>query len=317
MTTPKSADVRALADAAKQWHLVPTAESTKGPTQVIGDERDLAIICALKDPELDQVFAAFGGEWPMLPRSIDDPHRYFGADVELGSRATIRVVAAAPNHMGMVSSAVLATKMILRFRPRLIVMAGIAGGTAGDDIGFGDILVADQTVDYGSGKLTAKDGQRVLKPSPNPLPVDPTILALLRNRGSTEADCHSIISSWPANRPRTALRVHIGTFGTNDVVVDDESTVAEVTDRWRKLVAVEMETHAVHRACVENRVPAPKFIAVKSASDLASNKSDQWRKCGLYVSRIRCAFGSRGLGTSRSLTLSRQLPVYTFNSYAT
>src|SRR5947207_2794650 len=141
MRTAKSADVRQLADAARQWNLSPTPESRQVPTQAANNEHDLAIICALKDPELDQVFNAFGGEWPMLPRSNDDPHRYFGADVELSSRATIRVVAAAPNHMGMVSSAVLATKIILRFRPRLIVMAGIAGGTAGEDVSFGDILV--------------------------------------------------------------------------------------------------------------------------------------------------------------------------------
>jgi nucleoside phosphorylase len=185
--------------------------------------------------------------------------------------------------MGMTASAILATKIIVKFRPRLVLMVGIAGGVKGAGVGFGDVLIADQTVDYGSGKVSTRDGKRILLPGATPLQINSNVLSHIRNRETTADDCHEIEKGWIASKPNTRLSVHVGTFGTNDVVVDDAEAVDEISSRWRKLVAVEMETHAVHRACRESVQPPPRFLAIKSASDLANQKTNEWRPYAAYT----------------------------------
>lgn len=81
---------------------------------------DIVIICALPDPELDKVKKAGGHAWTELPVMSTDPHSYYTTSYTTVKGAHLQVVAAAPNHMGMPASAVLATKMIIRFRPRLV-----------------------------------------------------------------------------------------------------------------------------------------------------------------------------------------------------
>lgn len=53
--------------------------------------------------------------------------------------------------MGMPAAASLAMKMIMTFRPAFVGMVGVAAGVKGRT-NFGDVIAADPTWDYGSGK---------------------------------------------------------------------------------------------------------------------------------------------------------------------
>ena len=55
--------------------------------------------------------------------------------------------------MGLTTASVLATKMILKFKPKVIVMLGICAGNPNEDIKYGDILVVDKSFDYQAGKV--------------------------------------------------------------------------------------------------------------------------------------------------------------------
>src|SRR5205823_5288566 len=72
----------------------------------------------------------------------------------------IRIVATSASSMGLTSAAIVATNIIFAFRPRLVLMVGIAGGTVAPGRNYGDILVADPSVDYRSGKVVSSRGCR-------------------------------------------------------------------------------------------------------------------------------------------------------------
>src|SRR5262249_5042251 len=114
-----------------------------------GYKTDLAIITAQKAIELDAVLN-LPGDW--VPRRIDGDDTIYHSGVFSSSNGKLSVIAAAAIGMGMPAAACLTMKLIGSFRPRYLIMTGI---TAGIGANFGDIIVADQSWDYGSGKLFA------------------------------------------------------------------------------------------------------------------------------------------------------------------
>ncbi len=54
-------------------------------------------------------------------------------------------------------------------------MVGIAAGTRSGNKQFGDILVADPSVDYNSGKVALADGIRAFLPDPYPIGLNPRL----------------------------------------------------------------------------------------------------------------------------------------------
>src|ERR1022692_1828023 len=102
-------------------------------------QTDLAIICALNSPELESV-RRLGWAWTRIELANDHIPYYRGEYVRSGEGRVVH--AAAAPRMGMTAAAVLATKMILAFRPRYLAMSGIAAGIRGR-VGLGDVVVVE------------------------------------------------------------------------------------------------------------------------------------------------------------------------------
>ena len=246
---------------------------------------DVAFVCALHDPELTALIEAFGGEarWTKGP-SLGQQHIYKITDFTTLTGESLRVIAGAPTYMGLTATAILATEMILMFQPKFIAMVGIAAGTRSKDQGYGDILVADPSVDYASGKLFSNlDGTETFQPNPFPIPIDTRLRTLILEDARTRAGLSEIVSSWPNSLPEGKLTLHIGTLGTADQVVNSSARVEEVTRNWRKLIGLEMETYALYRAAHEAPHPRPMFVSFKSVCDFATNKTDIWQKYAAFT----------------------------------
>ncbi len=112
---------------------------------------DLAIICALTDIELMSVLSV--ADWQRMPLSKDDPQSYYRSVWVTNMGKALNVIAAAPNHMGVTCAGVLATKLVWKFKPKMVAMTGIAAGVRSERQAFGDIIIPDQTYDYGSSPL--------------------------------------------------------------------------------------------------------------------------------------------------------------------
>jgi len=117
------------------------------------EQADVAVITALRSPELAAVLDLNYG-WKAF-RLAGDPVNYHQGRVDVDG-TSVRVVAACAQRKGMPSSAALAARMELLFRPKYLFMLGICAGRRGKTR-YGDVIVADPAWDWGSGKHTLDD----------------------------------------------------------------------------------------------------------------------------------------------------------------
>ncbi len=247
-------------------------------------ETDVGIVCALEQPEFEAIMNAMGGpeKWKVVgsPRF---PHVYRQTILTTAGGKDLRVVGTTSTSMGLTAAAIVTTQLILQFRPRLVVMVGIAAGTRAGDRRFGDVLVADPSVDYNSGKVSFAGGIREFLPDPYPIGLNPRLRSLLHKYRGDHPTFTGIRSRWGGLLPEGPNRVHLGPLGAADQVIDDESRIVEIQRNWRKLIGVEMETYGVYRACYESPDPKPRFVSFKSVCDFAAVKSDSWQQYAAFV----------------------------------
>lgn len=184
----------------------------------------------------------------------------------------------------MTAACITACKVIRRWRPRFLVMTGIAAG-ARNDQSFGDILVAEAAYDYGSGKITESDaGERVLIPSHNQIPIDSELEALLQFWARDQLQTDVIRRSWHSPLQNTP-RIILGLMASGAAVIQSKALVDEIIEKSRKVVGLDMETYAVFHSAHLATSPKPRVLVAKSISDFADNqKGDEWQRYAAFTS---------------------------------
>lgn len=249
-----------------------------------GYQSDVGVVCALESPEFSAVMDAMNGAaaWTEL-ENPGIPHRYRETTLVTTAGRPLRVVGTASMSMGLTSAAIATTQLILIHRPRLVIMVGIAAGTRSGSKQFGDVLVADPSVDYNSGKVVETKGIREFQPDPYPIGINPRLRSLLQKYVANPAVFSAIRAGWNSKTPEKANRLHLGPLGASDQVIDDASRVIEIQKNWRKLIGVEMETYAVYRSCHDAPDPKPRFVSFKAVCDFAAAKTDSWQEYAAFV----------------------------------
>jgi nucleoside phosphorylase len=245
---------------------------------------DVGIICALEQPEFAAVLTAFGGEknWRETGNRRF-PHLYRETSLKIGSGRSLRIVGTTATSMGLTAAAIATSHLVLQFRPRIVVMIGIAAGTRSANKQFGDVLVADPSVDYSSGKVVQANGIREFQPDPYPIGLNAKLRSVLQKLRGAQPIFDDIKAKWKGRAPTGVNRLHIGPVGAADQVIDDPSRVLEIQKNWRKLIGVEMETYGVYRACHESPEPKPRVVSFKAVCDFAAEKSDSWQDYAAFV----------------------------------
>lgn len=241
-------------------------------------------MCALYSPELTAFKAACGKGIVWKEETTNGfTHVYESCTLETDRGSKLAIVSSAQTTMGLTSAAILTTQMIMRFRPRLVVMVGIAAGTRSGGKQLGDVLVADPSVDYNSGKLVDDDGTQRLQPDPHPVGIAKRIRAvLLRYNEDTEL-FEGFRRQWKGKLPDKPNRLHVGPVGAADQVINNPEKIKEIQLSWRKLIGLEMETYGVYRACEESPKPVPRHVAFKAVCDFAEQKSDDWQGYAAFM----------------------------------
>jgi len=244
---------------------------------------DIAIITALHDPELFYLLK-LDAKWQKRKHPNDSTMYYEG--VFTNGVKKLKVVAAASPQMGMPASTTLATKIIEHYRPRYISMVGIAAGVNGK-CGFGDLLIADISWDYGSGKIRRKGRNVVFEPDPKSLNLSPDLkekfLSIVREREFLD----EIKSSWKESLIETELNVFIGPIASGAAVLEDPILIKDIMIHNRKLIGIEMEIYGLFYAATHCTDPKPVPFAIKSVSDFGDNsKHDGFQKYASYVSSM-------------------------------
>lgn len=245
---------------------------------------DIGIICALEQPEFAAVEEAFGGADTWI--NVGDAsftHVYRSCTLATDEGQKLSVVGTTSTSMGLTAASIVTTQLIMQFKPRIVVMIGIAAGTRDGGKEFGDVLVADPSVDYNSGKVVWSGGVRGFLPDPYPISLNPRLRSVLSRFRGNNLVFRSIREGWNGPLPKNSNRMHLGPVGAADQVIDDASRILEIQQNWRKLIGVEMETYGVYRACHESPDPKPRFVSFKAVCDFAAEKSDSWQDYAAYV----------------------------------
>lgn len=239
---------------------------------------DVGFICALEHPEFSALVEAAGGpsKWKVVGEERFS-HVYRASQIETNGKKSLSVVGTVATSMGLTAATIATTQLVLQFRPRIVVMVGIAAGTKAGNKDFGDVLVADPSVDYNSGKVVLENGIRDFLPDPYPIGLNARLRSLIQKYRAPNTLFDDIRRRWKGTVPKQDNRLYLGPLGAADQVIDDESRVLEIQKNWRKLIGVEMETYGVYRACHEAPEPKPRFVSFKSVCDFAAQKSDSWQ----------------------------------------
>jgi nucleoside phosphorylase len=217
-------------------------------------------------------------DWKLRLLEGDD-QRYYETSFERNGK-TFKVITARQSEMGMTAAGVLTMKMISMFKPKYMIMVGIAAGVAHKNAVeqlYGDVVVPDVVWDYSSGKFVSPKRANVtfgdvgFVPRPHFVNIDDTMLeAVERAIESPENECH----------------VHIGPMACGSTVVANSEVVEkQIHAQYGNTAALDMESYAVMYAVREAPAPKPKGLVIKSVCDYANEeKSDQYQKFAAFTS---------------------------------
>jgi nucleoside phosphorylase len=242
---------------------------------------DLCVVVALQDTEL-KALLRLPWSWDISDIVNDGTIYYKGTYKRNG--ASKLVYAAASPRMGMTAAAVLTTKMICTFRPQYVAMAGITAGIRGS-CEIGDIIAADPSWDYGSGKHHLNNGASVFSPAPHQIGLNSLVRGKLGLMCTDFSALAEIREGWRGPKPKSALSMHLGPVASGAAVLQDPSIAADIKQQHRKLVGVEMETYGAFAAVDESPHPQPKAFSLKSVCDFADDmKNDDFQGYAAYTS---------------------------------
>ena len=245
-------------------------------------QSDVCVLTALHSPELEALLR-LNWNWQALQRDGDATAYYEGSLLK-GERR-LRVIAASATQMGMTASAVLATKMIHTFHPKVIAMIGICAGVRGTS-NYGDVLCVDPCWDWGSGKFVEKDGRTDFLQAPSQARLDNFLKSNATELSRDQGVWDQIKREWQAGVvPQESLRMQIGPLASGGSVLSDMTTSATVREQHRNLRGIDMEAYSVFAAAAESVLPQPKAIAFKSVVDYADpEKDDRFQAYAAYTS---------------------------------
>lgn len=241
---------------------------------------DVAIICALNNPEFKQLLRVFN-ELKLLRHSQSGETEYFG-EIKTESGKNIRIIAGWQSGMGMTASAIRVAKLQI-YKPKYIIMTGICAGIP-NKAEIGDVIVPEYAYDYNSGKVHPQ----YFLPNFRQSAVDNRDIQLmqtiLREGDQVFEMCRDFQGG--NRRDHTGFALRTGPMATGAAVVADEKMIERITngEDGTKVCSLDMEAYGFLEAA-RSLVPECKALVVKSVCDLAdSDKNDDWQSYCSYLS---------------------------------
>jgi len=240
-----------------------------------------ACICtALAEPELRAFADHFGATHHA---SHGDSTRYASVNVEAAGKCCRIVLAAAPE-MGVAGMSYLATKMLLQFQPKVALLTGICAGIRAE---IGDIVIAESSLNYESGKWSQDDDaiETTFAPEPRYLQASAGAVAALKQYQAEKA---SEILGLPAKfrmaeSPKQP-QLCIGPVACGAAVIESSGIIEGLMFQNRKLEGLEMESYGFYLAC-RHAHRSLEFAMIKGVCDRGKPpKEDRYQAYSAYLS---------------------------------
>ncbi len=243
---------------------------------------DVVVITALEE-ELKAVLDKLS-DVEQLPPSKENVRVFYRATVaQPEGRRPLNLRLTCLAGMGRVKAANVTNDAVRQWQPSNVILTGIAGGVAANEASLGDVLIAEQIVDYELQKVMPKGPSYRFQV----YPVDERLRTFA---------CTMQPEEWrPAiqvERPQSGFPDMIrGPIATGDKVVEAPRLLKQLLKAFPKLVGVEMEAGGAVSAVVES-VDRPGFFMIRGVSDLAdpdkeSSEVKSWRS---YACDVAAAF---------------------------
>ena len=213
-------------------------------------------------------------------KTIVNDEQIYDVATFLRDRKERSLVHAKISEMGMTAAAATAMKLIYTFRPRYLIMVGIAAGIAKTEYEeqmYGDVILPDVVWNYSAGKFVSPDKANIVYgnlgflPRSTAEPIPEEIVPYLRKAvESDENPCHAYIGPMACG---------------STVVASQELLEKQVYSQYQHSAGLDMESYAVVYAANHASDPKPTPIIVKSVCDFAnSKKSDEYQRFAAYSS---------------------------------
>ena len=216
-----------------------------------------------------------------LPTDDDDSQIYQRGTINGKNGVKINVIFTQLHFQGIASASNTTTKMILSFKPRLVVMLGHAAGNKNlkRDLSIGDILICKEAIDYDSVILIDRGGSDEptlqIKEKPNPFKADSTLIQSLRNYALVAQNLQRVKNS-SRNQDKMIhnLKFKEGKLISGDALVRSAAWFERVTRDNHEAIGLDMETFGVYysgeNTLKENK---PLFVSIKSVSDFGEDSN--------------------------------------------
>lgn len=246
---------------------------------------DVLLITAVPIETNSVVELSDAWEYVQIP---EDPTVYRKTCFKKENSDDISIIHVQQSDMGMTVAAAITSKAILTFKPKIIVMVGIAGGL-GNDVKLGDIIVATDVWNYSSGKYVDVNDNNEIKIVLNPDPKHLLMQVSLKDKllaQNYEQILNDIKNSFYNPLPSKALNVHFGQMACGTAVVASQELVAkQVKAHSRKVLGLDMESYGVCYASSSTTTPEVPTLIIKSVSDFADkDKNDKAQEYASYTS---------------------------------
>lgn len=212
---------------------------------------------------------------------------------------TLNVVVTKSPEMGMPAATATAMKMIYHFRPKYLIMTGIAAGIKGKTK-IGDVLVGEFLWNSGSGKRVKVKVEEVVNngdgaysrfeskyvskfvPYINQIDLDAFVSSQINSIIDQDLYCQEIKTGYNFSTLKKSaqksmshdISIKLGPFASGSSVIANEDIVEELKEQHAKLLGFDMEAYGIFYAAKHSLGPKPVAITIKSVSDFGdSNKN--------------------------------------------
>lgn len=251
-------------------------------TDFIENERkfDIAIITAL-NKEFEQLKSITKCERLNIQ---DDPLIYYKTILNTKNNNNLKIIICCINQMGMHAAATVSSKIMSMFSPSKLFISGICAGIKSTGVNIGDIIIANQSWDYESGKLIEDEtGEWKFKADMQCLPTNHGIIMELTDFSNSKNIISNIYNEFKGKKPDTHINVIFGSVGSGPYVLSSKRYLEKLIESDRKLKGIDMEGFGIYKAAQFHSKTIPVFI--KSVSDYGDeSKDDNYQDYASFVS---------------------------------
>jgi nucleoside phosphorylase len=225
----------------------------------------------LNSPELDAVLR-LPIDWGLKSVSSFNATQISGALRVNGK--SLSVEAFTYDKMGLVAMSYLTSSILNEIKPSIMFLTGICAAVS-DSVRLGDIVVAESSWNWQSGKQHEADGFKFDSDSING---SANLIANAKVQAQSQDFRFKLMEIGQHIKSQKDIlpNIHFGPMASGSVVVADSQVRENVVTQNRKVLALEMEAYAFYSAQKFNHSDGTKFLTIKGVCDRADpSKADE------------------------------------------